>query len=180
VFVNESLLALLHTAREKMSRLMKTRLKEGEESISNCTKRPDFKLEPRKIVTSKSGCKGVSESIGDRRRISDTQLSAMRLGFATSLTSLRMLPSRQPVVRAPAEHWYHTRVRAACGVRHYVNLTNGLEGLDALSQLVPPEELRFTRLQSSHCEAGAYDKILGELDHDLLWSLASGHTCVPE
>jgi hypothetical protein len=59
-----------------------------------------------------------------------------------------------------------------------VNLTNGLEALDALSSLVPPDELRFTRLQSSHCESGAYDKLLAELDHDLLWSLASGHTCV--
>lgn len=61
--------------------------------------------------------------------------------------------------------------------RHYVNLTNGLEALPALSALVPAAELRFTRIQSSHAEASAYDKLLSELDHDLLWSLASGHTC---
>ncbi len=62
-------------------------------------------------------------------------------------------------------------------VRHYVNLTNGIEGLRALSEFVPPDELRFTRLQSSHAEAGAYNKILAELDHDLLWSIACGHCC---
>jgi hypothetical protein len=61
--------------------------------------------------------------------------------------------------------------------RFYVNLTNGVEALPALSALVPPAELRFTRLQSSHCEARAWDKVLAEIDHDLLWSLATGCTC---
>lgn len=60
--------------------------------------------------------------------------------------------------------------------KHYVNLTNGIEALPALTSLIPPNELRFTRLQSSHCEIGAYDKILREVDHDMLWSLANGHT----
>jgi hypothetical protein len=32
-------------------------------------------------------------------------------------------------------------------------------------------------MQSSHAEASAYDKLLSELDHDLLWSLSAGHAC---
>lgn len=78
-----------------------------------------------------------------------------------------------PVPSARAE----PRRPVAAVTRHYVNLTNGLEALPALSALVPAAELRFTRVQSSHAEASAYDKLLSEVDHDLLWSLASGHTC---
>jgi hypothetical protein len=79
----------------------------------------------------------------------------------------------QPSVPAGAP----ARPAPAAITRHYVNLTNGLEALPGLTALVPAGELRFTRMQSSHAEASAYDKLLAELDHDLLWSLAAGHTC---
>lgn len=69
------------------------------------------------------------------------------------------------------------RPSSSKAVRHYVNLTNGIEALRALADFVPADEIRFMRMQSSHAEASAYDKILSELDHDLLWSLASGYTC---
>lgn len=61
--------------------------------------------------------------------------------------------------------------------RHFINLTNGLEALPALHALIPPAELRFTRIQSSHCESGAYDKLLCGLDNELLFSLACGRQC---
>lgn len=61
--------------------------------------------------------------------------------------------------------------------RHFINLTNGIEALRELSTLVPADEIRFTRLQSSHCESGAYDKILKSLDNELLFSLACGRSC---
>lgn len=69
------------------------------------------------------------------------------------------------------------RARSSKAVRHYVNLTNGIEVLHSLTKFVPPDEIRFMRMQSSHAEASAYEKILSEIDHDLLWSLASGYTC---
>lgn len=63
--------------------------------------------------------------------------------------------------------------------RHYVNLTNGLEALPPLSAhpTLQASELRFTRIQSSHAEASAYDTLLASLDNDLLFSLANAHTC---
>lgn len=92
------------------------------------------------------------------------QASASHSEAATSSTPAPVAPtaSRHP---------------PAAVTRHYVNLTNGLEALPALSALVPAHELRFTRMQSSHAESSAYDKLLSEVDHDLLWSLACGHTC---
>lgn len=60
---------------------------------------------------------------------------------------------------------------------HYINLTNGLESLQSISALVGATEVRFTRIQSSHCESGAYDKLLWSLDNDLLLALACGRTC---
>lgn len=61
--------------------------------------------------------------------------------------------------------------------RHFINLTNGLEALSALHELIPSAQLRFTRIQSSHCESGAYDKLLCGLDNELLFSLACGRQC---
>lgn len=62
--------------------------------------------------------------------------------------------------------------------RHFVNLTNGLEAASALTELVGLDVVRVTRLQSSHCEAGAYDKLLNSLGPELLWSLATGYECL--
>lgn len=42
---------------------------------------------------------------------------------------------------------------------------------------MPRGDVRFTRLQSSHCEAGAYDKVLQSLDAELLLALATGRPC---
>lgn len=61
--------------------------------------------------------------------------------------------------------------------RHFINLTNGIEALPDMSSLVPASELRFIRIQSSHCESCAYDKLLNSLDNELLFSLACGRDC---
>lgn len=61
--------------------------------------------------------------------------------------------------------------------RHFINLTNGIEALPDMSSLLPGSELRFIRIQSSHCESGAYDKLLNSLDNELLFSLACGRDC---
>jgi len=61
--------------------------------------------------------------------------------------------------------------------RHFINLTNGIEALPYMESLISKEEVRFTRIQSSHCESGAYDKLLSSLDTELLFSLACGRDC---
>lgn len=61
--------------------------------------------------------------------------------------------------------------------RHFINLTNGIEALPQITSLLTKSEIRFTRIQSSHCESGAYDKLLASLDHELLFSLACGRDC---
>lgn len=61
--------------------------------------------------------------------------------------------------------------------RHFINLTNGIQCLPDIELLIANEELRFTRIQSSHCESGSYDKILASLDYELLFSLACGRYC---
>ena len=61
--------------------------------------------------------------------------------------------------------------------RHFINLTNGVEALPHISAIVSPDELRFTRIQSSHCESSAYNKLLASLDTELLFSLACGRAC---
>ena len=73
---------------------------------------------------------------------------------------------------------YTSRAAQPC-VRHYCNLTNGVEAVAPLmwSCGVPRESLRFTRLQSSHCENRDYMGVLSALDHDLLLHLALGYTC---
>lgn len=98
----------------------------------------------------------------------------------TAAAFTRLVSLRSSRVLFPSNSSHRRTVCSLSGsdrcARHYVNLTNGLEVLPALSTLLAPEEVRFVRLQSSHCEIGAYDKFLREVDHDLLWSLANGHT----
>lgn len=62
---------------------------------------------------------------------------------------------------------------------HWINLTNGVELLPSFSSFIsaPPSNVRFTRLQSSHCESAAYEKLLWSLDSDMLLSLSVGRPC---
>ena len=63
-------------------------------------------------------------------------------------------------------------------VRHFINLSNGAEALQLLDQAgVPPEQISFLRIQSSHCEAQDFNGILQNLDHNLLMHLALGYEC---
>jgi len=64
--------------------------------------------------------------------------------------------------------WEHARI-----VKHliYINLTNGLEVLHQYP------DARFIRIQSSHCEAKAYNDLFMTLDADLLFNLALGNHC---
>eukprot|EP00635_Sarcinochrysidales_sp_CCMP3193_P003226 CAMPEP_0118909850 /NCGR_PEP_ID=MMETSP1166-20130328/12251_1 /TAXON_ID=1104430 /ORGANISM="Chrysoreinhardia sp, Strain CCMP3193" /LENGTH=279 /DNA_ID=CAMNT_0006849301 /DNA_START=84 /DNA_END=920 /DNA_ORIENTATION=- len=59
-------------------------------------------------------------------------------------------------------------------VKHFINLTNGLEALEALRDV---DDVNFVRIQSSHCEACDFYGILWNLDHNLLTHLATGATC---
>lgn len=59
---------------------------------------------------------------------------------------------------------------------HFINLTNGLEALPVLAEQAP--HLNFVRIQSSKCEANDFYGILADLDHNLLFRLASGCECV--
>lgn len=77
-----------------------------------------------------------------------------------------------PLTRQAQER--HSTIVPNLSPLHYINLTNGLE---LLSLSLPPSSIRFTRIQSSHCESGAYDKILSYLDNDLLFNLSLGRTC---
>ena len=68
------------------------------------------------------------------------------------------------------------------GVRrrvHFINLTNGIE---VLSEPAFAGGLRgnvnFVRIQSSRCEANDFYGVLGDLDHNLLFHLATGAECV--
>lgn len=51
---------------------------------------------------------------------------------------------------------------------HYLNLTNGIEGV---SSLVNP---KFVRIQSSHIESNQWDRLIYELDYNFLLDLARG------
>jgi hypothetical protein len=68
---------------------------------------------------------------------------------------------------------------AARKVRHFCNLSNGIEAVASLIHKcgVPGDEIRFVRIQSSHCEAKDYAGVLSNLDHDFLLHLALGYQC---
>jgi hypothetical protein len=61
-------------------------------------------------------------------------------------------------------------------IKYYINLTTGLEILNDLP--VHLNELNFIRIQSSHCERGAFEDLLNSLDADFLIHLAMGYTCI--
>lgn len=54
----------------------------------------------------------------------------------------------------------------------YLNLTNGIEAVDYFP------DSRFVRIQSSHCESKAYNRLLQELSADFLLNLAQGSRVV--
>ena len=58
-------------------------------------------------------------------------------------------------------------------VKHYINLTNGLEILEQENH-----DYRFIRIQSTACEQKRWDYILLDLDNDLLFNLAVGNRCI--
>lgn len=55
----------------------------------------------------------------------------------------------------------------------YLNLTNGLEWLEEDSFLEKYDEFEIVRIQSSHCEAKAWNKLLLDLDYGFLLDLAT-------
>ena len=64
-------------------------------------------------------------------------------------------------------------------VRHFINLTNGLELLGELIELGhDPDSIAFCRIQSSHCERCDFAAVLQNLDHNLLLRLAMGDVVV--
>lgn len=62
-------------------------------------------------------------------------------------------------------------------VRHFINLKNGVEAIPTL-RAVGIDDYAFVRIQSTLCEAGDMEKMMLELDANLLVSLALGYSCV--
>lgn len=60
--------------------------------------------------------------------------------------------------------------------RHFVNLKNGIEAVPALRDL--GLDFDFVRIQSTMCEAGDMEKVVGELDANFLLAAALGYSCV--
>ena len=61
--------------------------------------------------------------------------------------------------------------------RHFVNLKNGIEAVPALRDHLGLE-FDFVRIQSTMCEAGDMEKVVGELDANFLIAAALGYSCV--
>ena len=60
--------------------------------------------------------------------------------------------------------------------KYFLNLTNGIEALKFFK--IPYNEINFIRIQSSHLESGAFEKILLTLDSNFLMWLAMGFECI--
>ena len=64
-------------------------------------------------------------------------------------------------------------------VAHFVNLKNGIEALPVLREHFPEDApIHFLRVQSTLCERGDMEKIMLELDANLLLKLATDTPCV--
>lgn len=61
--------------------------------------------------------------------------------------------------------------------RHFVNLKNGIEAVPALRDDLGVD-FDFVRIQSTMCEAGDMEKVIGELDANFLLAAALGYSCV--
>ena len=58
-----------------------------------------------------------------------------------------------------------------------MNLKNGIEAVPALRDHLGLE-FDFVRIQSTMCEAGDMEKVVGELDANFLIAAALGYSCV--
>ncbi len=58
----------------------------------------------------------------------------------------------------------------------FINLTNGIEAIDKYN--LDPDNVSFLRIQSSHCEGHSWDRMLLDLDNNLLMHLALGYECI--
>lgn len=56
-------------------------------------------------------------------------------------------------------------------------MSNGLEAAELVAGMVGLDAVRVTRLQSSHCEAQAFDSVMCSIGPELLFSLAAGYDC---
>lgn len=61
--------------------------------------------------------------------------------------------------------------------KYFINLSTGIEGI-ADMPFLQNDNVSFIRIQSSHCEAAAFEDILLGLDSNFLMYLALGYTCV--
>lgn len=59
--------------------------------------------------------------------------------------------------------------------KHFVNLTNGIEFVEGL--IKGGFEVHFVRVQSTTIERKNWQKLIGDLDHNLLMYLALGYEC---
>lgn len=60
-------------------------------------------------------------------------------------------------------------------IKHFLNLTNGLEALPALREEI--SDICFMRVQSCYVERNLYNDILTEIDHNFLMYAAMGYEC---
>jgi hypothetical protein len=58
----------------------------------------------------------------------------------------------------------------------FLNLTNGIEALEKFNLNI--DDVNFIRIQSTHIENAAFDKLLLTLDSNFLMSLALGYDCL--
>ena len=63
-------------------------------------------------------------------------------------------------------------------VSHFINLKNGIEALPVLREHFPKSQIHFMRMQSTLCERGDMEKIMLEVDANLLLKLATDRPCV--
>lgn len=61
--------------------------------------------------------------------------------------------------------------------KYFINLSTGIEAI-AEMEFLQNTDIHFVRIQSSHCEAGAFEDILINLDANFLMYLALGYTCI--
>ena len=66
---------------------------------------------------------------------------------------------------------------AVVPVKHFLNLSNGVEALAGLRSAGLLQQISFVRIQSSHLENGDMNAVLANLDHNLLLHLALGFDC---
>lgn len=70
----------------------------------------------------------------------------------------------------------HAATGEAYEARLFVNLKNGLEAVPALRSARLPHA--FVRIQSTMCEVGDMEKVIGGLDDNFLLAAALGYSCV--